>query len=548
MRKFLISFWDLGAFRALNFIFTICFFTSFQIAVWAYVPGKEYHLTILHTSDTHGHYWRNSKGEYGFSALKTLIDRIRTEVHSKGGEVILVSSGDINTGYPRSDLLAARPDIAAMNMIGYDAMAIGNHEFDRPNGVLFQQIKAAQFPFLSANIYNRNNNTHAFQDHLYKTILSDLKVGMVGLLTEDTPTISNPENTKNFYFRPVVEEAKELIPQIRQSADLVVAITHQDYKPEEDGKKLVGDLLLAREVPGIDVIAGGHEHNTLEQPAIDKKHGTLIMHVGAYGEKLGRLDLIFKDGKVKKASYKVIPVKGTADEPLPEDPELLALLKSYYEQGSGELNQVVGKITDGPFIGRGNNLLKESNLGRLITTAQREALSADVAVIGSGGIRGNLEVGTVTYENILTVQPFYNSICTVEMNSDTLKDYLEKIMQKSIVSFSGVKIFKDPHDKIVDIKISSETYDNNEHKNHNHSKDRASLKSKQSYKLALNCFSAKGGDSWPVLTSYSTFKDTGIIDSTVLADYFKKHTPVSANDFAEDSVQIMENVMVIESP
>lgn len=109
--------------------------TTFTLAsetALAYEQDKTYKITVLHTNDHHGHFWRNEYGEYGLAAQKTLVDGIRKEVAAEGGSVLLLSGGDINTGVPESDLQDAEPDFRGMNLVGYDAMAIGNHEFDNP--------------------------------------------------------------------------------------------------------------------------------------------------------------------------------------------------------------------------------------------------------------------------------------------------------------------------------------------------------------------------------------------------------------------------------
>ena len=115
--------------------------TTFTLAsetALAYEQDKTYKITVLHTNDHHGHFWRNEYGEYGLAAQKTLVDGIRKEVAAEGGSVLLLSGGDINTGVPESDLQDAEPDFRGMNLVGYDAMAIGNHEFDNPLTVLRQ--------------------------------------------------------------------------------------------------------------------------------------------------------------------------------------------------------------------------------------------------------------------------------------------------------------------------------------------------------------------------------------------------------------------------
>ncbi|BDZ86156.1 hypothetical protein VEE68_06030 [Escherichia coli] len=123
--------------------------TTFTLAsetALAYEQDKTYKITVLHTNDHHGHFWRNEYGEYGLAAQKTLVDGIRKEVAAEGGSVLLLSGGDINTGVPESDLQDAEPDFRGMNLVGYDAMAIGNHEFDNPLTVLRQQEKVGQVP------------------------------------------------------------------------------------------------------------------------------------------------------------------------------------------------------------------------------------------------------------------------------------------------------------------------------------------------------------------------------------------------------------------
>lgn len=107
----------------------------------AWQPDRSYRFSILHTNDHHGHFWANAQGEYGLAAQKTLMDQQRYDVQAKGGGALILSAGDVNTGVPESDVLNAEPDIRGMNLIGYDAMALGNHEFDKPLSVLQKQQK-----------------------------------------------------------------------------------------------------------------------------------------------------------------------------------------------------------------------------------------------------------------------------------------------------------------------------------------------------------------------------------------------------------------------
>ena len=124
---------------------------------------KTLQFTIIHTNDNHGKFWRNRNGEMGMAARKTLIDRIRAEVEAEGGKSLVLSAGDINTGVPESDIQEAEPDFIGMNLIGYDAMTVGNHEFDNSLPVLLKQEKWADFPFLSANIFYKDTGKPVFK-------------------------------------------------------------------------------------------------------------------------------------------------------------------------------------------------------------------------------------------------------------------------------------------------------------------------------------------------------------------------------------------------
>ncbi|MBF0208241.1 MAG: metallophosphoesterase, partial [Oligoflexia bacterium] len=339
----------------------------FVVEVGAYVPGKIYPITILHTNDSHGSFWRDNIGQFGFSAQKTLVGRIRQEVLSKGGHLLILSAGDFNTGKPRSDMQHAIPDLLALNSIGYDAMCIGNHEFDKGLQALQEQESLAQFPFLAANIYYdtenspRKLNVRVFKPYIQKTF-DELKVSIIGLITETTPYITESGRTDGLFFRSALEEAKEIVPLLRKESDIVVALTHLGFTTQDP--RSAGDETLAGSGLGIDLIVGGHEHLRLFEPVIKDK--TIIVQAGDQGKYLGRLDLEFLDGQVRIVGYKLIAINqkvivtsdnGTpvldaqgnpqyrfVNEEIVEDPDLLQKLQFYYDKGGEELAKVVGTV------------------------------------------------------------------------------------------------------------------------------------------------------------------------------------------------------------
>lgn len=234
-------------------------------AASAWEKDKTYAITILHTNDHHGHFWQNDHGEYGLGAQKTLVDGIRQEVAAQGGSLLLLSGGDINTGVPESDLQDAEPDFRGMNLVGYDAMAIGNHEFDNPLSVLRQQEKWATFPLLSANIYQKSTGQRLFKPYaLFDK--QGIKIAVIGLTTDDTAKMGNPEYFTDIEFRVPAPEAKRVVEQLRkdEKPDVIIAATHMGhYDNGEHGSNAPGDVEMARSLPAgyLDMIVGGHSQD-----------------------------------------------------------------------------------------------------------------------------------------------------------------------------------------------------------------------------------------------------------------------------------------------
>ena len=223
------------------------------------VKDKTYAITILHTNDHHGRFWQNSDGEYGMSARKTVVDGVRAEVAAAGGYSLLLDGGDVNTGVPESDLQDAVPDFKGMNLLGYDAMAVGNHEFDKRPAVLAMQRELASFPMLSANIYRSGERVFA----PYKLFnLGGVRIAVMGLTTEDTRKLGNPDNMRSIEFRSPIQEAAKLVPELRAQADVVIAATHMGhYANGQHGIQAPGDVEMARAVSGLDLVVGGHTQN-----------------------------------------------------------------------------------------------------------------------------------------------------------------------------------------------------------------------------------------------------------------------------------------------
>jgi 5'-nucleotidase/UDP-sugar diphosphatase len=186
-------------------------------------------------------------------------------------------------------MLDAEPDFKIMNLLGYDAMVLGNHEFDKPREVLMKQREWAEFPVLSANVVKKDTGETLVDPYVIKKF-DGLRVAVFGLTTEETPILVVPGNVGDLEFRSPIATAKEIVRQLRKEADLVIALTHLGFC-EESGAicRAAGDFRLAGEVPGIDVIVGGHSHTEVTNPKVIGN--TLIVQAGEWSKYLGRLDL-----------------------------------------------------------------------------------------------------------------------------------------------------------------------------------------------------------------------------------------------------------------
>ncbi|WOT05531.1 bifunctional UDP-sugar hydrolase/5'-nucleotidase UshA [Shewanella youngdeokensis] len=498
-------------------------------------------FTLLHTNDHHGRFWKNSKDEYGMAARKTLVDSIRNEVQAQGGHVLLLSGGDINTGVPESDLQDAKPDFMGMNLLEYDAMAVGNHEFDNPLSVLDKQRQWANFPMLAANIYREiDGQWQQYFEPYHLFDVGGLTLAVVGLTTEQTAQIGNPEFIKPLRFTPPQIAMKNTLAQLKvnHQPDLVFALTHMGhYQDGQHGSNTPGDVLLARSLRAgqLDGIIGGHSQNPVCMEAgtnqyadfkpgdtcqPDRQNGTWIMQAHEWGKYVGRADFEYYNGQLHLANYQLISVNYHAGEKpetgvsaIAEDQQMLALLEPYQAQGEAKLNEVISHTLN-KLVGDRKVVRNQINpLGMLIASAQSSgAVKADFGIVNGGGIRTSIEKGPIRYRDVLSVQPFANTVTVTEMTGDKLQQYLATVATQTrgsggFAHFSGIDMTVDCQQKTVAIdSINGQPF-----------------KLNKRYSFTLPSFNAAGGNAYPVLHNAV---DTGLVDADVLFQYLKQHNPI----------------------
>ncbi|MBE8574908.1 bifunctional UDP-sugar hydrolase/5'-nucleotidase UshA [Vibrio sp. OPT18] len=527
-----------------------CGSDSDDIAVTCDTAASCTKFTVLHTNDNHGRFWENSKGEYGMAARKTLIDSIRVEVTQNGGETILLSGGDINTGVPESDMQDAVPDFVGMNLLGYDAMALGNHEFDNTLDVLEMQSELADFPMLAANIYIKDGDTvtdeRLFSPYKVFTI-NGLKVAVIGLTTKDTAKLVNPDNVATIHFADPQVEIKKAIKEIEanETVDLIFATTHMGhYANGQHGSEAPGDVLLARslEEGQLDAIIGGHSQNPVcmegneyadfnpgDDCKPDQQNGTYIMQAHEWGKYVGRADFEFYDGKLHLAKYDLIPVNlKEKDEngdyqfiqsEIEPNSTVIATLSAYQQQGQELLDVIISK-TDAKLEGdRDVVRAEQTNLGHLLGHAYRtyDLVDADFGVMNSGGVRDSIAAGDIAYRDVLTVQPFGNFVTKATMTGAEVKAYLDVVATKT--AGSGAYAQLDNISLTVDCDLNDVTIRDINGKGF----DLA-----DTYTFSVISFSAAGGDDYPVIDVEST----QLTDASVLREFFVKNPDVTAANYA----------------
>ena len=526
-------------------------------------------FTILHTNDNHGRFWQNSDGEYGMAARKTLIDTIRAEVEAEGGVALVLSGGDVNTGVPESDLQDAVPDFIGMNAIQYDAMAVGNHEFDNPLDTLEMQRDLATFPMLSANIYNADNSRYF---DAYKTFdINGVSLALIGLTTEGTVKLSNPEYIGDLTFTPVQEETPKVITEIEAAggADIIMAVTHMGhYANGASGSNTPGDVALARSLSEgqLDAIIGGHSQNPVcmepgdntvyadfnpgDDCVPDQQNGTYIMQAHEWGKYVGRADFTYDNGVLTLDNYALIPVNLKEEvnvldtngdvvidsdgeettelvfiqDEIEQDPELLVTLQVFQDDAQELLDVKLATVTGKLNGDRADVRSQQTNLGRLLAIAQSESIAADFGIMNSGGVRDSINSNDdtdadITVRDAFTVQPFTNSVVKVTMTGTEVKEYLGTVA--SFTQGAGA------YAQITDVNMTVNCTDNSVEIT---DIDGKGFSETETYTFSVPSFNAAGGDGYPEVSS-----EPGEVDVDVLQDYLKAEGSITASSFDASS-------------
>ena len=404
-------------------------------------PTDDFTLTLLHTDDTHANLEPcmatcANANLGGVARRYTAIQQVKAE----GGNVLLVDAGDYFQGTLFFNYWQGQEASHFMNALGYQAAAIGNHEFDSGPPALANFIEAANFPVLGANIDASAQVSLTGLIEPYTIIdVAGQSIGIFGLTTEDTSNISSPGPDVIFSDHVAAAEATVATLQA-MGVNKIVALTHLGYDVDQP---------LAAAVSGIDVIVGGHSHTPLGPmplpvgpypTVVTSPAGEPVLIVAAWewGKYLGRLDVTFNTAGVVQ-SYNGAPIR--IDNTIPADPAIAADVAVFAEPILVLQNTVIG-VTDVALDG-GNPLSRvgETNLGDLICDAmiwKTEGVGTQICITNGGGIRASVATGNMTWGSVLTVLPFGNTVATLGLvGSDVVAALENGVSQYSTTTPSG---------------------------------------------------------------------------------------------------------------
>ena len=422
-------------------------------------------ITILGTTDLHGNidpidYYTNKPDNRGFAKIATLIKRIRKEQ----ANVMLIDSGDTIQGSPlesfhgRKNNQPPDPMMLVMSSLNYDAMTVGNHEYNFGLKVLEKARREAQFPWLSANTYDTATKQPHYKPYIVKEV-AGVKIGVLGLTTPGIPNWDNPPNYAGLEFHEPLIEARKWVPVLRdqEKVDVVVIAMHMGL--EEDlrtGEVNPGQvpheneaITIAKEVPGVDVIFMGHTHRDVPSVYIN---GVLLTQANHWGRHLSRADLYLQKAGDHWRMYAKSARTIAADDRVEPDPDVVKLAEPYDRETQGWLSRVIGESPEE--LTARDARFRDTAILDLIQKVQLEAGKADVSMVASFNSEARIAKGPVSVRDIAGLYVYENTLAVLEVTGQQLKDALEHSAKYYKAYVPG----KPPSD-LIDEKIPAYNFD-----------------------------------------------------------------------------------------
>jgi len=520
------------------------------------------HITIIGTTDLHGNilpvdYYTAKPDARGLARAATIIKRARKE----NPNLLLLDSGDTIQGTPleyyhnKRNNTPVDPMMLVMNALHYDAMTVGNHEYNFGLKVLEKARGEAQFPWLSANTYDKGTDHTHYIPYLVKEI-AGVRIGILGLTTPGIPNWDNAQNYEGLEFQDPLTEAPKWVEILRdkEKVDLVVVAMHMGLEADlNTGQINPGQVeheneafAIARQAPHIDVIFMGHTHRDVPSLFVnsdwirlskvtDPTHftsfaGVLLTQADHWGKHVARVDLYLdkdKDGRWRVAAKAAQTIAcGDTVEP---DAESLRLAEPYDRETSSWLTRVIGE--SGAELSAQDGRFRDTAILDLVQRVQLEAGKADVSLAANFNTEARIPKGPVTVREIAGLYVYENTLVVLEVTGQQLKAALEH----SAEYFRAYEPGKSAAD-LVNEKIPAYNFDIGEGVNYeldiskpigerirNLSFKGKPVQPEQKFRLATNNYRANGGGG------YTMYKDAPVVHRSselirdLIIDWVERH-------------------------
>lgn len=512
------------------------------LAISTGAAQADYTLHILHINDFHSRVEPINKFDStcdaeseaanecfgGIARLATKLNELRSELKADGQNVIVLDAGDQYQGSLFYTTYKGKDTIEFMNKIGFDAMAVGNHEFDDGPGGLKVLLDGVKFPVISGNL--DVSQSPELKDRLPSPLELDVggqKIGIVSALAMDTPETASPGD--KVIFQNDIESLKGEVQELTDNGvNKIIALTHEGYKRDQE---------IAADVAGIDAIIGGHSHTLLgdiegaEGPYPTMVKGADGVNVPivtsyAYGKYLGHIILTWNDsGKLIKAEGQPILL----DSSVAQDPAFVARVKDLAAPIEELKQKLVAEIKAPIDGGRETCRQRECEMGNVVTDAMLDRVKnqgVTIAIENGGGLRASIAAGKVTMGDVLVVLPFQNTLSTFRMKGQDVIAALENGASQydekagRFAQVSGLKYTVDPaapvNNRISDVMVRAGA-------------DWKPIDPNETYGVVTNNYMRLGGDGYKIMATNGTDAyDFGPDLADVLAGYLAKQGP----DFA----------------
>jgi 5'-nucleotidase/UDP-sugar diphosphatase len=434
-----------------------------------------------------------------------VIRELRDEAQQKGYGFLLFDGGDVFKGTPLGDFTKGQSTVDFYKRAGYDAVAVGNHDFDFGWEVLRAMVDSSGLPWFAANLHVAGTDTQPpwlSSGRVFER--GGIKIGVFGLITKYLRGMVRDSLIGPLDVLPYYEVARnEIVELRRQGAEVIVALDHIGYSH---------DRYLADSVPGIDAIIGAHSHSGIRPPYESARNHTVIQQAYSKLSTVGVLDLAIDSATRTVVGYegRLIDLMGEA---VPMDMSYLAWLDSVRAKAEKGFDETLG--VSRRELTRGGS--EETPAGNLITDAMREYFNADIAVHNSAGIRANIPAGVVTYRTVYNVDIFGNTAVTGLYTGAQVREMLEVSINghHAIFQLSGVKMVytkqKPIGQRVLSITVNGQPLD-----------------TVKVYKVVTNSYLAAGSGEYGIFTRGQDLEDSFLPLRDVMAAYIKRHSPVDA--------------------